>query len=344
MTHFSFHASLTLIGPAGIYAKVHYHEILANVDWLHGCAESMLTLTNLFIIFGFRQTRPKPGMEKFELMSVLVPPFLLLSGLFGQYHSEPANALSVATWLVHSSSLLEWLVAMKLIWEHSETSLNPRWKGMTLAMIPSHVSARSIYSTPLTLVVHILSLEKTSGICACTYHLFFNSPVLNWIVALQAGLTFFGNRWVNQIHIPHTFSLGPVKHMHVLSAMALAAYRIFKYEDDLKSASAMQPDILSNDANIDLQVSTIEEGANKLVPLQEGDITFTTDIFIKSLVVAVAVKYGELWVDFPFDPSAPVAAAIIALPTVTNILKWAERSRSEREDTSALNSSPHTED
>lgn len=30
-------------------AKVHYHTILANVDWLHGLAESNLTITNLLI-------------------------------------------------------------------------------------------------------------------------------------------------------------------------------------------------------------------------------------------------------------------------------------------------------
>ncbi|CAK0785036.1 hypothetical protein CVIRNUC_008241 [Coccomyxa viridis] len=41
--------------PAGIYAKVKYGTILANVDWLHGSAESFLTLTNLFIVFGVRE-------------------------------------------------------------------------------------------------------------------------------------------------------------------------------------------------------------------------------------------------------------------------------------------------
>lgn len=40
---------------AGIYAKLHYNSILANVDWLHGSAESFLTLTNLFIVLGLRQ-------------------------------------------------------------------------------------------------------------------------------------------------------------------------------------------------------------------------------------------------------------------------------------------------
>ncbi len=41
--------------PAGIYAKVHYSDILANVDWLHGSAESLLTITNLLIVLGMRE-------------------------------------------------------------------------------------------------------------------------------------------------------------------------------------------------------------------------------------------------------------------------------------------------
>ena len=41
--------------PFAIYAKVEYDEILANVDVLHGVAESLLTMTNVFIVLGFRQ-------------------------------------------------------------------------------------------------------------------------------------------------------------------------------------------------------------------------------------------------------------------------------------------------
>jgi hypothetical protein len=41
--------------PAGIYAKVHYQEALANVDWLHGSAESFLTISNILVVLGFRQ-------------------------------------------------------------------------------------------------------------------------------------------------------------------------------------------------------------------------------------------------------------------------------------------------
>ncbi|MBD1939684.1 DUF3593 domain-containing protein [Microcoleus sp. FACHB-68] len=41
--------------PAGIYAKVVYHESLANIDWLHGSAEVFLTLSNILVVLGFRQ-------------------------------------------------------------------------------------------------------------------------------------------------------------------------------------------------------------------------------------------------------------------------------------------------
>ncbi|MBP0001399.1 MAG: DUF3593 domain-containing protein [Cyanobacteria bacterium SID2] len=41
--------------PAGIYARVHYGEALANVDWLHGSAEVFLTLSNIIVVLGFRE-------------------------------------------------------------------------------------------------------------------------------------------------------------------------------------------------------------------------------------------------------------------------------------------------
>uniref|UniRef100_A0A804Q6B4 DUF3593 domain-containing protein n=1 Tax=Zea mays TaxID=4577 RepID=A0A804Q6B4_MAIZE len=55
LTLFGFYFLLVFVGatiPAGIY--VHYGTSLSNVDWLHGGAESLLTLTNLFIVLGLR--------------------------------------------------------------------------------------------------------------------------------------------------------------------------------------------------------------------------------------------------------------------------------------------------
>ena len=135
----------------GIYAKSHYHDILANIDWLHGSAEFLLTVTNILIITGFRQSRSytEKGVEESKastqdvgliLAGVLAVISLLGSTVFHlPAHIEPSNALSLPTWMVHSSSILEWLIAMQLIWDHSYTANNPRWKGMSIAMIVSNV-------------------------------------------------------------------------------------------------------------------------------------------------------------------------------------------------------------
>lgn len=64
LTLFGFYFLLAFVGatiPAGIYAKVHYGTSLSNVDWLHGGAESLLTLTNLFIVLGLREGLRKSG-------------------------------------------------------------------------------------------------------------------------------------------------------------------------------------------------------------------------------------------------------------------------------------------
>ncbi|MBD2365077.1 DUF3593 domain-containing protein [Anabaena sp. UHCC 0399] len=55
---YGFYGTLVFVAvtiPAGIYAKIHYHEALANIDWLHGGAEVFLTLSNILIVLGFRQ-------------------------------------------------------------------------------------------------------------------------------------------------------------------------------------------------------------------------------------------------------------------------------------------------
>lgn len=155
-------------------------------DWLHGLAESLLTITNLLIIAGFRQTRSVDkstvdstvsnklndlGPSILGAFSVLA---LVISSFVLSPHIEPSNALSLPTWIVHTSSIIEWIIALALVWDHAITSGNPRWRGMAMSMIPSHAS----------------------GLCACTFHLFYNNPSMYWIVALQAALTAFGNSYV----------------------------------------------------------------------------------------------------------------------------------------------------
>ncbi|MDX2255061.1 MAG: DUF3593 domain-containing protein [Pseudanabaenaceae cyanobacterium bins.39] len=52
-----FYGTLVFVGitiPAGIFAKLQYDDVLANVDWLHGSAESFLTITNILLVLGFK--------------------------------------------------------------------------------------------------------------------------------------------------------------------------------------------------------------------------------------------------------------------------------------------------
>jgi len=96
--------------PAGIYAKIHYHEILANVDWLHGGAESLLSVTNLFILFGFRSVRPlAEGVnnesittDKFNYTNFAIPALVAITMMFDPGQAEPVNALSLTTWVVRN--------------------------------------------------------------------------------------------------------------------------------------------------------------------------------------------------------------------------------------------------
>lgn len=81
------------------------------------------------------------------------------------------NALSIPTWIIHISSVLEWMVAIALIWRYAKVSGNPAWRSLSLAMFPALVSA----------------------MCACTWHFFDNPDHLDWLVTLQASSTLIGN-------------------------------------------------------------------------------------------------------------------------------------------------------
>ncbi|KAK6129951.1 hypothetical protein DH2020_036345 [Rehmannia glutinosa] len=61
LTLFGFYFLLAFVGAA---TKVHYVTSLSNVDWLHGGAESLLMLTNLFIVLGLREALRKLKMNQ----------------------------------------------------------------------------------------------------------------------------------------------------------------------------------------------------------------------------------------------------------------------------------------
>jgi len=81
------------------------------------------------------------------------------------------QALSFPTWIVHTSSVIEWVTAIWLIWRFAEVQDQTAWRWLALAMLPALVSA----------------------MCACTWHFFDNAPKLDWLVTLQALMTLVGN-------------------------------------------------------------------------------------------------------------------------------------------------------
>lgn len=304
--------------PFAIYAKVSRDEILANVDVLHGCAESLLTLTNVFIVLGFREGLRRAGGGGSEgggrktslgdvgaaLLCVVVASSVALGAADANAaneanearliataawdsvwpHVEPANALSLPTWVIHVSSLVEWLIAMGLIWEYSEVIKRPAWKGLTWGMVPCHAS----------------------GIAACTFHLFYNAqPALSGVVAMQAFLTVVGN-----------------------STCALAAYRIAKEGERLVASGEAAPDDASDDV-IEISIGTESmKGWEDLSAAwsADSDAVLLLKLALVSVAASTAVKYGSLLVDFPFEPSLCLAFAIIFIPTGLNCAKWKELS------------------
>lgn len=81
------------------------------------------------------------------------------------------NALSIPTWMIHVSSVIEWIAAIWLIWMYGEVTQRRYWWALSLGMLPALVSA----------------------MCACTWHFFDNPADLDWLVTLQATMTVVGN-------------------------------------------------------------------------------------------------------------------------------------------------------
>jgi hypothetical protein len=81
------------------------------------------------------------------------------------------HALSMATWWIHITSVLEWVLAMVAVQAWGVNRGETAWRWLALAMLPALVSAMA----------------------ACSWHLYDNTADLQGLVVLQAGLTTIGN-------------------------------------------------------------------------------------------------------------------------------------------------------
>lgn len=371
--------------PAAIAAQVLYGVSLADSDWLHGSAESLLTMTNLVTVVAFRQalqgkerqgvddvlkydeystsssgvgvgvseqesngstqgmplsaTSYQPMVKLVGILTVLaaltalIPAAvsnpevhtLYLNGfmdlpkdivtlLFGQ-HPEPPNALSIACWIIHISSLVEFLVAMGFAWRWADVVGNPKWKGLTWGLLPLH----------------------SSGITACTYHLFYNHiPIL---VSLQAVLTCVGNTTAayaawriaisNGWRAPEPFSFlnGPTDDSSVVVAGGIMD-RSRTEQVGVKESGELDS-TMTNRRIEDTGSSSFLVGFEDLGDAlsQDNDYTFLLKLFVGCGIAAYAIKYGELLLDFPFVANPYTGLAFVFVPSALNAFKWYKRSK-----------------
>lgn len=81
------------------------------------------------------------------------------------------HALSLPTWWIHVTSVIEWALAILAIQAWGRRQGERAWGWLSAAMLPALVSAMA----------------------ACTWHLFDNAAALQGLVVLQAGCTALGN-------------------------------------------------------------------------------------------------------------------------------------------------------
>jgi hypothetical protein len=188
----------------------------------------------------------------------------------GFSHTEPSNALSIPTWAIHFSSVYEYLFAMSLVWQLAETTNNERWKGMTWGMLPLHAS----------------------GICACTYHIFYNQ--FQFLVTAQAGLTALGN----------------------ITCM-IAAYRIAASNG--WSVAELNPfRKLPEDEGLASTPMVTSDSAAVAAPPLESNVVSGAKLVAVTLATSYIVKYGELGLDLPFQTNTVVPTLmIIGIPAIT---------------------------
>jgi hypothetical protein len=318
--------------PAAIVAKILYGVSLADSDWLHGSAESLLTVTNLVTVVAFRQALnakekglPMPrSAESYAPMAWLVVILTCLAcvtaivpALMGpEVHTpylggfmdlpfnfetmganpEPENSLTVATWIIHISSLVEFLVAMGFAWRWADVVDNPKWKGLTWGLLPLH----------------------SSGITACAYHLLYNRvPIM---VPLQALLTCIGN-----------------------TTAAYAALRIALSNGWVPSTDILKPLLSLGDPNDKIRekatgvepVSVVNFESPSLVGFEDigdflegdNDYSFLFKLFVGCAFTSYAVKYGETFCNFPYEAHVYVGMSLVAVPSMLNAYKWYKRSQ-----------------
>ena len=81
------------------------------------------------------------------------------------------HELSFGTWLIHISSVIEWIFAIFVIYKISTLKKYNSFFWLSIAMVPNLIGA----------------------MCAITWHIYDNQDALYGLVTLQGIFTFIGN-------------------------------------------------------------------------------------------------------------------------------------------------------
>lgn len=165
---------------------------------------------------------------------------------------------------------------MDIIWKFAETTGNEKWKGLTWGMLPLHAS----------------------GICACTYHIFYNPSSLQFVVELQAFLTLLGNITV-----------------------AIAAYRIA-----ISNGWTLRELNPFPKSEVSPEGIAIDEAAAlpyNVAVAKESELVLAAKLMALTVGSSYLLKYGELAFDLPFTENGVAASAIIfGIPAITAFLYY----------------------
>ena len=291
----TFGFQLLLLSPLSaaltdIVAKSSFALSAADVDWLHGTSEVLLATACLYVASGFRNALageeerygpsfryPASAVVWLAVLATAYGPsvgfgehsaFLLGLGNLGAnplgtlaVAAEPANALSIPTWTAHFASAFGWLCASGMVNRYGEYTGNPKWRLLAFAMLPLHAS----------------------GVAGCTYHFFFNSPDVSFLVALQAGLALIG----------HTALL--------VTAVLLSVSNGWNVREAIESAT------LSNADRAYRERQLAQRQQSGLVPYDMQPTWLTIGgLGSLSVLASYMMKYATLATRAPFDPSEGV--------------------------------------
>ena len=176
---------------------------------------------------------------------------------------------------------------------------NPRWKGLTWGLIPLH----------------------SSGITACTYHLFYNQIAI--LVPLQALLTCVGN--TTAAYAAYRIAISNGWKVPEIISSNLERIGIGEYATSLLEGDNVNRVMMDGQVNERASLIGFEDLGDALS--EDNDYSFLIKLFVGCGVASYVLKYGELLFDFPFDASISLGFAFIVIPSCLNAFKWYKRSQ-----------------